>query len=155
MSQATALELLKEGIAAARAGNKALTRQLLREVTELDPRNEVAWLWYAGVADSPHESLTYLQRVLEINPTNERAKAGIKAARLQAGIVAAKARDRDQARRLLRQVTADDPATNSAGSGSPASPRRPRRPSATWSGCCASTPTTSVPAPAWSSTSRG
>ena len=68
MSQAQAYALLRDGIAAAKAGNKPLTRRLLRQVTELDPRNELAWLWLAGVAESTEDSLSCLNQVLEINP---------------------------------------------------------------------------------------
>jgi twitching motility two-component system response regulator PilG len=103
------LSLLKEAIAAAKAGNKDHTRRLLREVTQLDPRNEVAWLWRASVAESPQDALAHLERVLEINPHNGRALEGVKAARLHAGVAAAKAQDKATARRLLRQVTDQDP----------------------------------------------
>lgn len=114
MSQVKALSLLKEGIAAARAGDKPLTRRLLREVTELQPRNEVAWLWLAGVAESPPDALECLERVLEINPANERAQAGIKNAYLQAGAAAAKAGDRARARTLLTRAAEGDPRNENA-----------------------------------------
>jgi twitching motility two-component system response regulator PilG len=103
------LELLREGIAAARAGDKPRTRQLLSQSTALDPTNEIAWLWYAGVTDSPAEALRFLEKVLQINPRNERALTGIKTVRLQAGIAAAKAQDRSGARDLLRLVVAEEP----------------------------------------------
>ena len=48
MSQLSASSLLRDGIAAAKAGDKALTRRLLREAVDLEPENEVAWLWLAG-----------------------------------------------------------------------------------------------------------
>jgi twitching motility two-component system response regulator PilG len=108
MAQTDAIQWLREGIAAGKAGNKVLARGLLRKVTEVDPYNELAWLWLAGVADVPQETVSYLQRVLEINPSNPRAQGGIKSARLQAGIAEAKAGNQARARRYLLEVTRDD-----------------------------------------------
>jgi twitching motility two-component system response regulator PilG len=73
--------LLQEGISAAKAGNKALAYSLLQQATELAPENELAWLWLAGVAPNPDEAVSFLKRVLEINPANERARAGLEWAR--------------------------------------------------------------------------
>ncbi len=70
--------LLQEGIAAARSGDREIAYPLLREVTELDPANEFGWLWLAAVARSLQESEQYLKRALEINPSNARARAGLK-----------------------------------------------------------------------------
>jgi twitching motility two-component system response regulator PilG len=109
MSQATALDLLKRGVAAARAGDKALTRNLLRQVTEIDPKNEAAWLWLAGVAESALQTLEYLEQALTINPANEKARDGARSARLQAGLDAVRAKDRPLARRLLTQAAQDQP----------------------------------------------
>jgi twitching motility two-component system response regulator PilG len=114
VSQVETLSLLQEGIAAARAGNKPLTRQLLRQVTELDPDNEVAWLWLAGAAESPRAALECLERVLEINPRSERARTALRPVRFQAGVEAAKAKDKALARRLLTQVTEQDPENEGA-----------------------------------------
>jgi twitching motility two-component system response regulator PilG len=69
--------LLDQGIAAAREGDWETAHPLLREVIELDPNNELGWLWLAAVSQTDQESLTYLRRVLEINPLNRRALAGI------------------------------------------------------------------------------
>lgn len=70
--------MLKEGIAAAKAGNKELAYPLLLEATNRNPESELAWLWLAGVSKSPHEALKYLRKVLAINPNNKRALAGVK-----------------------------------------------------------------------------
>jgi twitching motility two-component system response regulator PilG len=114
VSQANATDLLREGIAAAKAGDKAQTRRLLREATSLDPKNETAWLWLAGVSEAPKDALDCLQRVLEINPGNDRAREGIKAARLQAAVVEAKAGNKAVARRHLLEVTEQDPRNETA-----------------------------------------
>jgi twitching motility two-component system response regulator PilG len=114
VSTVSPFQLLKDGIAAARAGNKVLTRQLLAEVTHLEPRNETAWLWLAGVAESPREALGHLRRVLEINPGSERARSALKTVRVEAGIAAAQAQEKAEARALLGEAVAEDPGNETA-----------------------------------------
>jgi twitching motility two-component system response regulator PilG len=77
MPQERAIAVLQSGITAARAGSKARARAAFREAVALDPTNEVGWLWLAGVTDDPAEGITYLERVLRLNPAHERARAGI------------------------------------------------------------------------------
>jgi len=114
MTNPNVIDLLREATIAVRAKDKSRTRVLLLEATKLDPRNETAWQWLAGVADSPTEALHALESILALNPSNEKAKAAIGAVRLQAGIAAAKAKDPATARRLLRAVIAEDPRIESA-----------------------------------------
>jgi twitching motility two-component system response regulator PilG len=78
--------LLDHGIAAARDGDWEAARPLLREVTELDPENELSWLWLAAVSQSDREAISHLERVLEINPKNSRALAGIADIKARTGI---------------------------------------------------------------------
>jgi Tol biopolymer transport system component len=80
---------LKAGIAAAKAGNKALARQLLEQVLEKDENNETAWMWMAMVVDTPRDKRVCLEQVLEINPNNQRAREALE--RLQPGSATAKA----------------------------------------------------------------
>ena len=110
MTEPTALELFRQAMAAARANDKPRTRLLLLDATRLDPANETAWQWLAGVAETPLEAVGAWEKVLALSPSSDRAKAGIRPVRLQAGIAAAKAKDVPTARRLLRAVVADDPA---------------------------------------------
>ena len=77
MTEQDALALIQEGIAAAKAGNRLLAYPLLFEATEIDPTNELGWLWLAGVATTTDEAANCFRRVLEINPTNERALTGL------------------------------------------------------------------------------
>jgi twitching motility two-component system response regulator PilG len=109
VSQLSSSSLLRDGIAAAKAGDKALTRRLLREAVQQEPTNEAAWLWLAGVGESPQDTLASLERVLEINPANERARAGLASAQLQAGIAEAKLGNKATARRHLTSVTEQQP----------------------------------------------
>ncbi len=69
--------LLQEGVAAAKSGRKEEARELLVELTELDPNNELAWLWLATLAKDIEEASRHTLRVLQINPNNERAKTWI------------------------------------------------------------------------------
>ena len=65
--------LLKKGIAAAQKGDRVLARELLTKVADADPQCENAWVWLASISDYPEELLSFLNRVLAINPANERA----------------------------------------------------------------------------------
>ena len=70
---AEARSSLNQGIKAAQAGNRPQARVSLLLATELDPRNENAWLWLASISEYPEELLGFLNNVLAINPANERA----------------------------------------------------------------------------------
>jgi tetratricopeptide (TPR) repeat protein len=70
-------ELLRHGIAAAKVGRAREARQALLRVTELDERNEQAWLWLSGVVESFEDRRVCLQNVLAINPDNPHARAGL------------------------------------------------------------------------------
>jgi len=74
-------EWFQAGVSAARAGRLQQARSHMRRVTAHDPQNEEAWLWLAGVADDPQETLACLAQALTINPRNEHAKAAIRWAR--------------------------------------------------------------------------
>lgn len=65
--------VISEAIAAARSGQKDLARQLLREITEQDPRHEQGFLWLAALAETPAAAMGHLERVLELNPSNRQA----------------------------------------------------------------------------------
>ncbi len=77
MSREEIRELLRTGIQAARSGNPAVARGILEQVVRQDPSNELAWLWLASVAPSAPERQAHLQRVLQINPDNRRAKQAL------------------------------------------------------------------------------
>lgn len=69
--------LLAAGVDAARRNSRAEARPLLAEVLRLDPRNETALIWLAGIADTPEEGAAQLRAVLAVNPNNARAKQGL------------------------------------------------------------------------------
>jgi TolB protein len=68
---------LQAGIAAAKAGDKASARELLEAVLAKDDRNELAWIWLASVVATVRERRICLERVLAINPRNERARTAL------------------------------------------------------------------------------
>lgn len=103
-----AMRLMAAGIAAARRGRREQARGPLRRASELEPKSESVWLWLATV-EEPMNALRCLERVLSINPGNDRALASLAEARLKAGIAAARAGNRDEARTLLLAVIARDP----------------------------------------------
>jgi CheY-like chemotaxis protein len=75
--------LYRAGVAAARNLDRTAAAEYLAEATALDPTNEHAWLWRAGVCDQPAEALSFLERVLKLNPNNEQARVGAERLRAQ------------------------------------------------------------------------
>ena len=80
MSSATSTvdDLLKQGITAAKAGDKTRARELLLLAIEVDDHNELAWLWLSGVVESNADRRVCLENVLTINPTNAAALKGMR-----------------------------------------------------------------------------
>jgi hypothetical protein len=70
-------ELLKEGIEAAKAKKADEALALLKQVVELEPRNETAWLWLSDVVGTDEQRIVCLENVLAINPRNEAAQRGL------------------------------------------------------------------------------
>jgi len=71
--------LLQLGIDAAREGRREDARNLFGLLTRQDPDNAQAWLWLAGVAEGPDQRRAALERVVELDPTNEMAIKGLQA----------------------------------------------------------------------------
>jgi hypothetical protein len=71
--------ILQLGIEAAREGNREEARNLFGLLTRQEPNNVQAWLWLAGVADGPDERRAALERVAELDPTNDMAIKGLQA----------------------------------------------------------------------------
>jgi len=70
---ARASELLREAVAAARAGEKRHARNLLRELLEMRPDHEQGLLWAAALAETMDGAFWFLQRLLQVNPNNQQA----------------------------------------------------------------------------------
>ncbi len=73
----TVQQLIQQGVQAARSGNHAEARLVLRQALAADPKNEQAWLWLSAVEATNSEKIAALQRVLAINPQNAAAQRGL------------------------------------------------------------------------------
>ncbi|MGQ9897930.1 MAG: response regulator [Acidobacteriota bacterium] len=74
MSPTELQDLLRQAIEFAKSGDKGRARSLLIEVTEAEPKNEVAWMWRASVSLTPKDAAWCLTKVLNINPANRQAQ---------------------------------------------------------------------------------
>lgn len=70
--------LLREAITSAKAGNTTWARDCLGRVLRADPRNEVAWLWLSAVLETTDEKRFCLEKILVINPDNQRARNALR-----------------------------------------------------------------------------
>ena len=63
---------LEEGIALAKAGDRAVAKEILRRIIHISPDTEEAWLWLAWVTEDAEESLRYLNEAKILLPDSER-----------------------------------------------------------------------------------
>lgn len=75
--QENAQQLLREGIEAAREGDRITARSKFLKVVDLDSDSEKGWFWLASVAQTDDEKHRALTNVLRINPANERAQQAL------------------------------------------------------------------------------
>jgi Tol biopolymer transport system component len=68
-------EILKAGIEAAQNGNNITARSHFRRILEQNPEDEQVWLYMVRVVDTKEDKQRCLEKVLDINPNNETAKA--------------------------------------------------------------------------------
>ncbi len=68
---------LREGIEAAKRGDKLAARRLLLQVLSSNANNELALMWMASVVDTLSERRFYLERALQVNPGNSRAREAL------------------------------------------------------------------------------
>ncbi|GAB5492847.1 MAG: hypothetical protein Phog2KO_30620 [Phototrophicaceae bacterium] len=78
MSAEMAQKLVQGGIKAVRSGDNALARKAFTQALKLDPNNEAAWLGMATITEGTTDKLRILNKVLEINPDNERAQEAVR-----------------------------------------------------------------------------
>jgi hypothetical protein len=64
-------ELLRRGIALAKAGKRPEAREVLGQVVKSDPQSVMGWLWLAGVVETKDQQRYCLERVLQLNPQNQ------------------------------------------------------------------------------------
>lgn len=72
---------VQRGVDAASGGQADLAAQCFNNALENDQSNADAWLWLAKLSDSPEAKLSYLEKVVEIDPSNDEAQNELKAAK--------------------------------------------------------------------------
>ncbi len=77
--------LLRDGIAALKAGQRSEARQLLAEAVKADPKSEWGWIYLAALLP-PAQAITALERAVKINPQNPQAQQGLLALRNQPSV---------------------------------------------------------------------
>jgi hypothetical protein len=70
-------ELLRAGIAAAKANDSVGASNLLSQVVRADPNSELGWLWLGYCRDVPQQREYCFRKVLSINPENVEARRQI------------------------------------------------------------------------------
>jgi len=70
----SSIEALQRAIQAARAGRRVEARDMLLQIVDVDPRNELAWMWLSGLVDSLEDRMIACENVLVINPANEKVR---------------------------------------------------------------------------------
>ena len=70
-------DLLREGIAAARSGQREHARELLLRLVEQDEKSVSAWLWLSSVVESLEDREIYLENVLALEPDHDTARQGL------------------------------------------------------------------------------
>lgn len=74
---------LKDGLAAAKAGERVKARELLMRVVEADETNLQAWLSLSDVAATLEDRELCLENVLTLDPSNATARESLEAVRAQ------------------------------------------------------------------------
>lgn len=106
---------LREGIAAAKAGQMAEAQTWLARAVAADPTNVPAWLWLSGAVSDANARVECLMQALDHNPDHPHLQKALEMARqrqiqtwMQEALQAEVAGDRLRARELLLQVVAAD-----------------------------------------------
>src|SRR5512146_2590092 len=100
---ASSTEVLQRAIQAARAGRKVEARDLLLDLVDVDPHNEMAWIWLSGLVDSLEDRIIACENALTINPANEKVQAYLAELQRQYASFLEK-KNKDEAVALLNQA---------------------------------------------------
>jgi hypothetical protein len=68
---------LLEAIRLIKLNNKSDAKALLLELVGEEPLNSLAWLWLTVCAETDEEKISYLEKTLEADPTNEKARQSL------------------------------------------------------------------------------
>jgi hypothetical protein len=72
----TVAELVRWGAQVVKQGRITLARRILRRAVTLDEWYESGWLWLSAAVED-EDRVSCLEKVLELNPRNEQARAGL------------------------------------------------------------------------------
>lgn len=72
-----AKDLVRNGRAALKAGERERARQLLLQATDYDRDNTDAWLWLSATTDELTEQKQYLEWAIAADPGNVAARRGL------------------------------------------------------------------------------
>jgi len=97
------VEVFQRAIQAARAGRKVEARDMLMQLVETDPGNEMAWVWLSGLVDSLEDRIVACENALTINPTNQKVRGYLEELQRQQKSNVEK-RNRDEAIDLLTRA---------------------------------------------------
>lgn len=75
---------VQRGIDASKENRKDFAKQCFRQALHHNEQSDMAWLWLAACTDSEDEKKGYFEKVLEIDPKNEQARASLDSFRRQA-----------------------------------------------------------------------
>lgn len=67
------MDKLRQAIKYIKDGERYKGKKVLIDILRSDPNNEIAWLWMSVVVDDLGQKQECLQKVLEINPNNQKA----------------------------------------------------------------------------------
>lgn len=68
---------LKEATAVIRQGDKETGKEMLLDILQIDPQNDMAWVWMSAVMETDDLRLECLEEALKFNPENQMAQRGI------------------------------------------------------------------------------
>jgi len=69
-----ASDKLRQAVQLIKTGNKQAAMPILKDIVQTEPNNEMAWLWLYSCVESILHKKHCLQKVLEINPNNQKAR---------------------------------------------------------------------------------
>ena len=69
-------EYLRDGITAAKNGQRKLAQSLLNRAIYLDNADSRPYLWLSATTDDPQEQMGYLERAVALDPANASARRG-------------------------------------------------------------------------------
>lgn len=70
-------EDIKHAVDLIKSGDKATGKQILTKLVEAEPNNELAWMWLSACEETEIQKIHCLEKVISINPANEKVKAAL------------------------------------------------------------------------------